>query len=109
MPREAREYASGGEFRPQAALSSEWLEPGYYKVRLRGAGPWVPVCITLEDGERDPDTWELLSDQKLAAEWYPRTNSTQAYKIDPRRLFARAFPIDRSEFEWLLTLRKIRR
>lgn len=89
------------------AQSTEWLDPGYYKIRLRGGGPWVPIEITMEDGERDPETWELLSDQYLSAEWYPQTNSTRAYRIDPRRLFGRAFPIDRSEFEWLLTLRTL--
>jgi hypothetical protein len=109
MSREARVYGDGGAVAVQAPLSTEWLDPGYYKIRLHGGGAWVPVLVTLEDGERDPDTWELLSDQWLSAEWWPQTNSTRSYRIDPRRLFARAFPIDRSEFEWLLTLRKIRR
>lgn len=109
MPREPFTYDQRREAAPQAILEDDWLEPGYYKVRLRGAGPWVPVAVTIEDGERDPDTWELLSDQWLSAEWWPQTDSTRAYRIDPRRLFARAFPIDRREFEWLLALRKIRR
>jgi hypothetical protein len=107
MARSDRPYALGSDFKPAARLSTEWLDPGYYKVRLHGGGPWVPIEVTMQDGERDPETWELLSDQYLAAEWYPQTNSTRCYRIDPRRLFGRAFPIDRSEFEWLLTLRKI--
>jgi hypothetical protein len=90
------------------AVETDWIDPGLYKLRLRAAGPWVPIRVWFEDGERDPETWELLSDQRLAAEWWPQTNSTRAYSIDPRRLFGRAFPIDRSEFEWLLTLRQIR-
>lgn len=103
-----RTYASGGDYRAHQELTDNWLEPGFYKIRLRSAGPWVPIEITLEDGERDPETWELLSDQKLAATWWPQTNSTQGYGVRPEWFFGRAFPIDRSEFEWLLELRKIR-
>lgn len=29
------------------------------------SGPWVPARIWLVDGERDPETGELLSDQEL--------------------------------------------
>lgn len=107
MPRDDRPYSLGGEHIASRLLSTEWLDPGFYKVRLHAAGPWVPIEVTMQDGERDPETWELLSDQWLAAEWYPQTNSTRAYHIDPRRLFGRAFPIDRSEFEWLIKLREI--
>jgi hypothetical protein len=48
------------------------ISEGYYKVRQRAKGPWVPVHVWLEDGERDPDTWELQSDQRWRAEWAPR-------------------------------------
>lgn len=109
MARDHITYSERREARGAVGQSTEWLEPGFYKIRLHGGGPWVPVEVTLEDGERDPETWELLSDQWLSAEWWPQTNSTRGYRIEPRRLFARAFPIDRSEFEWLLTLRQIRR
>lgn len=85
----------------------DWLDDGYYAVRLRAKGPWVPVRVILEDGERDPETWELLSDQWLRAEWYPRTNSARAFPVNVRRMFNRAMPISRSEFEWLILLRKI--
>jgi hypothetical protein len=85
----------------------DWLDDGYYKVRLRARGPWVPVRVVLEDGERDPETWELLSDQWLRAEWYPRTDSAQAYSVPVRFLFNRAQPVSRSEFEWLILLRKL--
>jgi hypothetical protein len=90
-------------------MEIDWLDPGFYKIRLRGGGPWVPIEITLEDGERDPETWELLSDQWLSARWWPQTNSTRAYSVPAHRFFNRAYPIDRSEFEWLITLRQIRR
>ena len=89
-------------------METDWLDPGFYKVRLRAAGAWVPIKIYFEDGERDPETWELLSDQKLRAEWYPITDRKQGYSVPPERFFARAFPIDRSEFEWLLALKTIR-
>jgi hypothetical protein len=108
MARDGSLYADGGQAVTMAALSTEWLDPGFYKVRLYGGGPWVPIEITMEDGDRDPETWELLSDQKLAAEWFPQTNSTRGFRVDPRRFFGRAFPIDRSEFQWLLTLRQMR-
>jgi hypothetical protein len=109
MARSSKPYADGGTFKPQVELSTEWLEPGFYKVRAWGGGPWVPIRITMADGDRDPETWELLSDQTLEAEWWPQTNNTQSFSVNPRRFFARAFPIDRSEFEWLITLRQIRR
>lgn len=90
-------------------MEIDWLDPGYYKIRLRAGGPWVPIEVTLEDGERDPETWELLSDQWLSARWWPQTNSTRDYPVPARRFFNRARPIDRSEFEWLIALRQIRR
>ena len=88
-------------------MQTDWLDDGFYRIRLRAKGPWVPIRVILEDGERDPDTWELLSDQWLRAEWYPSTHSDRAYSVDPRRLFNRAEPIPRSEFEWLILLRKL--
>lgn len=88
-------------------MQLDWLDDGYYRLRLRAKGPWVPVRVILEDGERDPETWELLSDQWLRAEWYPSTRSTQPRPIDPRRLFNRAERISRSDFEWLILTRAI--
>jgi hypothetical protein len=80
---------------------------GYYKIRSRAKGPWIPIRIWLEDGERDPDTWELLSDQQWKAEWAPRTDSTRLFPVNPRQFVNRAFPISKDEFQWLLTLRTI--
>jgi hypothetical protein len=80
---------------------------GYYKIRLRKASPWVPVHIWLEDGERDPETWELLSDQRWRAEWAPRTDSPRLFPADPFRFVNRAHPISKDEYQWLLILRTI--
>ena len=33
--------------------SPPWPEPGFYRMRLVKDGPWVPVKIWLEDGERE--------------------------------------------------------
>lgn len=85
----------------------DWLDDGFYKVRRRAKGHWIPIQVFLEDGERDPETWELLSDQWLRAEWYPATNSVQPRAVPVRFLFNRARPISRSEFEWLILLRKL--
>lgn len=106
--REKRIYADGGAF-SGGGQPVDWLDEGYYKVRLHGGGPWVPCYVTLEDGERDPDTWELLSDQWLSAIWHPRTDSPEAFPIDPRRLFNRATRISREEYQWLISLRTIPR
>jgi hypothetical protein len=38
------------------------LTPGFFRVRLVRGGPFVPARLWVEDGERDPDTGELLSD-----------------------------------------------
>jgi hypothetical protein len=80
---------------------------GYFKVRSRKAGPWVPIHVWLEDGERDPDTWELLSDQRWKGEWAPRTDSPRLFPCNPFWFVNRAFPISKDEFQWLLTLRTI--
>lgn len=88
-------------------LIDEILPEGYYKIRRRAKGPWIPIHIWLEDGERDPDTWELQSDQKWRAEWAPRLDQPRLYPADPFRFINRARPIEKDEFEWLLILRTI--
>lgn len=80
---------------------------GYFVVRAFAAGPWIPVRVWLEDGERDPDTWELLSDQTWRAEWWPRTDSTVAYPAPYWRLLNRLHPIAPEDFEWLMLLRQL--
>ena len=58
-----------------------------------------------EDGERDPETWELLSDQRWRGEWAPRTDSANFFPIDPMRMLNRLHPISKDDFQWLLILR----
>lgn len=85
----------------------EVLPEGYYKVRQRAKGPWIPIHIWLEDGERDPESWELLSDQTWRAEWAPRTDTPRRFPVSPFQFVNRAFRISKDEYEWLLTLRTI--
>lgn len=83
------------------------IREGYFKVRLRKAGPWVPIRIWLEDGDRDPETWELESDQVWRAEWAPRTDTPRLFSVNPFNFINRAFQISKDEFEWLLILKTI--
>jgi hypothetical protein len=85
----------------------EILPEGYYKVRQRAKGPWIPIHIWLEDGERDPETWELLSDQWWKAEWAPRTDTPRLWPVSPFQFINRARRISKDEYEWLLILRTI--
>lgn len=81
---------------------------GYFQMRLRAKGPWIPVRVWLEDGERDPETWELLSDQRWKGEWAPRTDSPRFFSLDPMRFLNRLHPISKDDFRWLLILRTMR-
>lgn len=83
------------------------LAEGHYRIRLRKAGPWVPVRVWLEDGKRDPETWELLSDQWWRAEWAPRTDSAKLFPINPFRFINRLHPISEDEFQWLMILKSL--
>lgn len=83
------------------------LPEGYYKVRKRAKGPWIPIHIWLEDGDRDPETWELESDQRWKAEWAPRLDTPRLFPVNPFQFINRAFRISEDEFQWLLTLRTI--
>lgn len=85
----------------------EVLPEGYYKIRQRSKGPWIPIHIWLEDGERDPETWELLSDQKWKAEWAPRTDSSKLFSVNPFQFVNRAFRISEDEYQWLMILRSM--
>lgn len=103
------EYGKPHLFQPTEGVTLDWLDAGYYKVRIVGGGPWVPIEVFLEDGDRNPETWELESDQWLSAEWFPRTDSDKAYSVNPTFLFNRARPITKEEFQWLKALRTIPR
>jgi len=54
--------------RPVAHLPTRPGEVRHFKTRLVKGGPWVPASVTMLDGDRDPVTWELMSDQRLVAE-----------------------------------------
>ncbi|AWK85061.1 hypothetical protein [Azospirillum thermophilum] len=54
--------------RPVARLPTRPGETRYFRTRLVKGGPWVPASVSLIDGDRDPVTWELMSDQQLTAE-----------------------------------------
>lgn len=77
---------------------------GFYAVRRFrygewARGPFVPARIWIEPGEIDPETGELLSDERLCAE-------IDGKPADPWRTWtwlARR-PIPLSEFEWLKAL-----
>jgi hypothetical protein len=88
-------------------LVDEPLPEGYYKVRSRAKGPWIPIHIWLEDGERCPETWELLSDQQWKAEWAPRTDTPRLFPVNPFQFINRARRITKDEYEWLLILKTI--
>lgn len=72
--------------------------PGFYRTRLVKRGPWVPVKIFLLDGERDAETGELLSDQKLVVRCGDQMKDwTWALERQP---FLQ--PITRAEYDFLL-------
>jgi len=80
-------------------------EPGYYKTRVVRNGLWVPVKVWYQDGDRDPETDELLSDQILRVQWAPLTKSSEWFEVtNPERwLYLR--PIEEDEFRWLKILK----
>lgn len=108
MGRNAIIYDGGSS---SGAVSGGWPidEPrsGLFKLRTRGFGPWAPVRVWVEDGMRDPETWDLLSDQTYRAEWAPRTDSDRFYPLNYWRVMNRLQPITKEEFEWLLILRRL--
>lgn len=106
MARDAIVYGDGGEA-PIGGWPIGVPRSGLFKMRTRGFGPWAPVRVWCEDGDRDPETWELLSDQTYHAEWAPRTDSDKFYPISYWPIMDRLFHITKEEFEWLLILRRM--
>lgn len=78
---------------------------GYFKTKAQKRGAWVPVRVWLEDGDRNPETWELESDQKWKAEWWPSTASTQSHPAPLWQILNYLRPITKDEFQWLMLLR----
>lgn len=71
--------------------------PGFYRRRMVRGGVWVAARIWVEDGERDPDTNELLSDQVIRCE----VGGAQADPIAQWSYLA-GQPITEAEFEYLM-------
>lgn len=82
-------------------------QPGFYKKRLWARGPWAPVRLWLEDGERD-ELGRLMSDQILRCEWNPNLHDPLAfYPIDPIEEWTWLWPIKEDEYEWLIVLKTL--
>ena len=79
--------------------------PGYFKQRIRRRGPWAPYKIWVEDGDRCPETGELLSDQIIRGAWAPRTNEDGWFPRNPYKDWPYVWPIEKDEFEWLMMLK----
>lgn len=75
-------------------------ETRYFKVRLVKGGTWAPASVTLVDGDREPGTWELMSDQRLFAEILGRPVPTDGWW--PRGWPWR--PIDEAEYRHLVAM-----
>ena len=87
---------------------SHQIEEGYYKTRAYRDGPWIPIRVWLEDGERDTETGELLSDQTWKAE---QNNSDDPYLWEPTNPFHEKNiywrKITKEEFKWITTLKTL--
>ena len=85
------------------------VHEGYFKTRAYKNGPWVPVRVWLEDGDRCPDTGELLSEQMYRAEENRRLNDPLAFnQIDPfdeKCIYRRE--ITKEEFQWLILMKTL--
>jgi len=80
-------------------------EEGYYRVKYRGQ--WQPMRVWLEDGDRDPETGELMSDQIWRGEWNPTNDPNAFYLIDPFDFLSYSKPCDKEEFQWLIILKQL--
>lgn len=76
-------------------------QAGFYAVRKFPygewvKGPWIPARVWWEDGEIDPETGELMSDEQCRAEVDGKPmNPWSNWTWLARR------PIPQSEFDWL--------
>lgn len=74
-------------------------EPGYYKRKLIRGGVWVAVRIWLEDGDRDAETGELMSDQVLRCEVNGERRDAFA-----EWSYAAGNPVTEAEYRYLLAM-----
>ena len=70
---------------------------GFYRTRLVRQGPWVACRVWWEDGERDPETNELLSDQILRC-------TVAGTDVDPWEWWPRLclYPIDKAAYDYMV-------
>ncbi|WP_333826889.1 hypothetical protein [Pararhodobacter sp.] len=68
-------------------------ECGWFRTRFVTGGPWVPVRIWCEQ-EIDPETGELLTDERLCCE-------ADGMRRDPAKIWTYLEPISRADFEQL--------
>lgn len=79
------------------------IKEGYYKTRAYKNGPWLPIRVWLEDGERCAETGELLSDQKWKAEQNASGDPfgwTSINPFDQKNIYWRE--ITKEQFTWIV-------
>jgi hypothetical protein len=85
------------------------IQEGYYRTRAYKNGPWLPVRVWLEDGERCTETNELLSDQTVKAE-INRSESDQfawtpINPFDENNIYWKE--ITKEQFTWITQLKTL--
>ncbi len=76
-------------------------EVGYYRVRRWPRKPfWLPARIWLEPGEVDPETGELMSDERYCAE-------IDGERKNPFVVWTWLQPITEDEWKWLKATRNL--
>ena len=77
-----------------------WPQPGYFATRLVRGGIEVAARIWVVDGDRCPETGELMSDQEVFAE-------LDGERTDPWRLWerTRGATIDEGRYRYLVAKR----
>ncbi len=78
--------------------------PGYFKVRTRRAGPWVPAQI-IAPPPLDPETGEIL-DRSVPIDAYVAFIEGRPATVESVWIYGR--PIKKDEYEWLKALQAIR-
>jgi len=73
-------------------------QPGFYRRCAVKNGPWLPVCVWL-DQPIDPETDELTGDEILRAEQL-------GWEIDPARHWLSLRPITQEAFEALVEIHR---
>lgn len=99
------EQAVAGEAPP---VHEDEVHAGFFAVRKFRYGEWVgspfvPARIWCEPGEIDPETGELLSDER----WYAEIDGRPANPLRTWQWMARR-PISEAEWRWLRAMSPIR-